>query len=63
MRPEGEIFITHATFTFDVKEKPGVFEIRYAIIITAVNNLFNMVIYCAIIFNILYLYNVKWYML
>jgi len=29
LRPEGEIFITHATFSFDVKDKPGVFEIRY----------------------------------
>ncbi|XP_067934653.1 TBC1 domain family member 2B-like [Watersipora subatra] len=27
-KPEGHILITHAIFTFDVKEKPGVFEIR-----------------------------------
>ena len=29
--PEGEIIITHATFSFDAKLKPGVFEIRYNI--------------------------------
>lgn len=29
LRAEGEILITHATFSFDVKDKPGVFEIRY----------------------------------
>lgn len=53
--PEGEIVITHATFTFDAKLKPGVFEIRYISVLRQLQTNYStgyMKIYCILLAQI-----------